>query len=195
MKPSALLKILAVAALLWGTYTYAAPLPLSPILPVEGVTTQEWGHIVQPTMSIMREALAKYAPTWAPTQREVQCMAFRFARTMAQAAVALEEMGAAKNSRAVDAAFIERHQKAVSYLAKMEDQWCNGQGGNTTQVSSIMTQWRNDNAPQAKSMVDSIRDRIKSLDAKPVSSWTAAEWVMVGAIIVVAVGSDLIPAP
>lgn len=195
MKISTVLKCIAVAALLWGTYVYAAPIPLSPMLPVDGVTTEEWGHIVQPTMIIMREALTKYAPKWTPNQRELQCMAFRFARTMAQAAVVIEEVGAAKSGRPVDAGYIERHQKAVAYLAKLEDQWCNGQGGNTNQVASIMTQWRNDNALQAKSMVESIRDKIKGLDAKPVSSWTAAEWVMVGGIIVVAVGADLIPAP
>jgi hypothetical protein len=188
--------LVAVAVLLLGSPAVAAPPPISPLLPVPGISQAQKASIIESGMHYLREALGKARLDPAKLSRpELQCMAARFVTGGARALLLLEELVAAKLEGNLSPAQAQGMRDAIAYLEKLEDDWCNGQGGSSVRVEQAISSWRAANAPQAKSLIERAKEAIRELDAKPSDQWTAAEWALVGAIITAAVASELIPLP
>ena len=122
-------------------------------------------------------------------------MAARFVTSAARAMLLLEEIAAATAGGTLGQARQRQLAEAIAYLRQLEEDWCGGQGGSSFRVQQAISSWQNANSPQAKSLLERTRAVAKGLDGKPTSQWTAAEWALVGAIIVAAVASELIPTP
>lgn len=172
----------------------ARPPPISPQLAVPGFSQGKWNDVLTNAMEVMRKAMHKQGlKPEKMTREELQCAAAKMTRVTAQALVLFEQLATMKLESTMSPSELARMQDGVAYLQRLEDDWCNGQGGNTATVQRFIEKFRADNAPQAKSLFQRFNNAMKELEKKP--SWSAADWALVVAVILAAAAADLITIP
>lgn len=145
-----------MAAVLFSMTAIAAPPPkLDPKMKIPGVSAavaEELAVVARAKLVDGINQLERVVNIRKPnpTDAELQCLAFTFARVTAQAAVLIDELWSAKKGIKVDMVRKGELQAAAKHYGSLEDQWCNGGGGKTSRVDRFLKAYHNANAPQAR---------------------------------------------
>jgi hypothetical protein len=133
------------------------PLPptLTPSLPVPGASPATVREVVSVAMNELRKGVdglkSKVDVMKNPTQKELQCLAFTFSRMVSQAGLMLEDMMVGRG-RPANLVRVAELQASATHFGKLEDDWCNGQGGKTERVKKFLEAYREKNAPMARAL-------------------------------------------